>query len=141
VPRESLVIALAGLAVLLTTFGQSFWCGRGHPSPRQEFAASKLVFTGTVVDSTLVPDSGSWMDGTMYRVRAVEAFRGKPDSVLTVFSENSSGRFPMTVGTEYLIFAYSNGGRLLIDDCGSSGPVTQARNALTAVRRLARSRE
>jgi|SRR5579859_3043163 len=127
------------VALLLATLSRGLYCGRGHPSPQQEFALSELVFTGLVVDSSTAPDSGSWMDGTIYRVQPLEVFRGNPDKVVRLFSENSTGRFPMTVGAKYLVFADSEFGRLGIDNCGNSAPLNHAQRALTIVRTLSRT--
>jgi hypothetical protein len=111
-------------------------CLVGHPSVTREFDNSALVFTGRVVREQLVPDSGQWLDGTTYTVQVAAVYRGQPGTELELFSENSSGRFPMAIGTTYLIFVSYRFGRYAIDYCGNSAALAQARQALKSVSSL-----
>jgi hypothetical protein len=40
---------------------------------------------------------------------------------LEIFSENTSGRFPMQLRRRYVLFVYREAGRLMVDNCGNSG--------------------
>lgn len=54
------------------------------------------------------------------KVEAV--YRGDVSGSLVIFSENSSGRFPMEPHIPYVLFIYREAGRLMVDNCGNSGP-------------------
>jgi hypothetical protein len=76
-------------------------------------------------------------DGTMYRIRVDRAFRGNLGNAAEIFSENSSGSFPMTVGAKYLLFIYTASGPMQVDYCGNSGLLSKRRKELQLVERLA----
>jgi len=113
-------------------------CLEGHPSVRQEYAKSWAVFTGRVLSAREVPPTADdrWLNGTMYTVGVRRVMRGTPPTRLDVFSENSSGRFPMDRGVVYLLFVYHDLGRYAVDNCGNSAPLSQAGAALDTLRLL-----
>src|SRR6267378_5328355 len=90
-------------------------------SVRAEYDRSLMVLTGKVVAERTVPESG----------------RRKAGQSLDVFSENSSGRFPMQPSESYLLFIHLDTDRLAVDNCGNSGPVSARAETLRAVRALA----
>jgi hypothetical protein len=108
-----------------------------------EFARSDAVFVATVTAARHVPPNDIFfdLDGDIYTVKVVETLRGERHKTIELFSENSSGRFPMVIGGKYILFAYggsgSLSGRLMIDACGNSGLLPAASKTLAAVRSLA----
>jgi len=70
--------------------------------------------------------------GAYYDVKVLRVFKGNPKPELRLFSENSTGRFPLDVGYEYLLFISEDsfdppiGAQLDIDNCGNSAPVENA---------------
>ncbi|HET7024703.1 MAG TPA: hypothetical protein VFI39_05820 [Gemmatimonadales bacterium] len=96
------------------------------------------VVEGRVLASR--PDSATkeWLDGTTYIVRVERRFRGALPKHLELFSENSSGRFPMDSGAVYLLFISRAFGRLVVDNCGNSGLLSTSAPALSIVERLAK---
>ena len=112
-------------------------CLRGHLSVEQEYRESWAVFVGQVLQSREVPEAPpNWLGGTRYIVHVTRTFRGSPPSYLDLFSENSSGRFPMDSGALYLLFAYRDLGRTAIDNCGNSGLLSKTTAILDTVRTL-----
>jgi hypothetical protein len=105
-----------------------------------EFSRSD-VFIGTVVSSRHVPPLDRYFDleGEMYRVKVNEVFRGKLRGVVDLFSENSSGRFPMEIGANYILFAYHEHGRKMVDNCGNSSVLPKGNPTVEVVRRLKRT--
>jgi hypothetical protein len=67
-------------------------------SVQTEFDRSLAVIVGTVTDERATPSSKAFHEGTTYRVKTEETLRGRPQAVVELFSENSSGRFPMNKG-------------------------------------------
>jgi len=123
-------------APLLVHGRDALWCGRGHPSVSVEFHTSVAVFMGQVVDSAADSASKDWLDGTTYTVQVDEQLRGSLPSMVKLFSENSSGRFPMQIGGKYLLFIYQLLGRFAVDNCGNSGLLSDRAAVMKTVREL-----
>jgi hypothetical protein len=117
-------------------------CVNGHPTIASEFQHSKAVVLATVIRSKQLPETqdGSFLDGIMYQVKVERHFKGSDSATLDIFSENSSGRFEMTSGETYLLFAYENDGRLSVDNCGHSGVASKSASAIQRVTKLAHSK-
>ncbi len=111
-------------------------CLEPRPTIAAEFARSELVVVGRVLSARVVPDSGPWLTGTVYSVQASRVFRGDPAPTIRIFSENSTGRFPMDVDSSYVLFIYRAGGRIHVDPCGHSAPVRAASALLADLERL-----
>jgi hypothetical protein len=113
-------------------------CLNGFPSVEDEYNKCDMVFIGHVVSEQPEPeDPPRYLEGTTYTVRVDEVLRGKPSPTLRLFSENSSGRFPMEVGGKYLLFLHRDPReRDGVDHCGNSGLLSERAEALKTVRRL-----
>ncbi len=116
------------------------------PTVEQEFKTSALVFVGQVTSVREVAvRSQAITGGTFYSVEVVEVLKGRPSHNLQLYSENSSGRFPMEVGVQYVIFAdYAvfegiRGQKLAINPCGNSAPLAKAQKALAVLHALTKA--
>jgi hypothetical protein len=107
-------------------------------SVRGEFERSLAVAIGTVVSERATPESKDLYEGVTYTVNIEESFRGRVPATIELFSENSSGRFPMTKGEKYVLFLYQVADRFAADNCGNSEPVAENQDVFTAVRQLAK---
>ena len=113
-------------------------CLNGHPTVQTEYRLRNSVLVGTVIsehDESAV-DKYFDQDGVTYTVKVDEVLRGRPPKTVLLFSENSSGRFPMQVGTKYLLFVYRDHGRTMVDNCGNSEIFSSTSLVLRAVRKL-----
>jgi len=137
---------LTSAALFLT--GAALACAYcpSFPTVEQEFKESSLVFVGKVSGARDVTvESQSITGGTFYSVEVVEVLKGRPPRKLELYSENSSGRFPMEVGVRYIIFAdYGvfegiRGRQLAVSNCGNSAPLPNGEKTLEAVRRLTKT--
>ncbi|SRR6266700_4767293 len=136
--RLHLLTSLALAFIVVPPSKLALVCLEGHPSVQREYKGSFGVVIGHAVAERAVPESKGYLDGTAYSVRVDEVLRGKlPDSI-EVFSENTSGRFPMDVGSKYLLFLYRVLGRTVVDNCGNSGLLSATGAVLDTVRRLER---
>jgi len=128
-------------AVLLAAFllASRSVCLEGHPSVRAEFSKSALVLIGTALSEQSTVDADGFCALTTYRVKVDEVLRGKPADTLAVVSQNDSGRFPMDVGVQYLLFVFHGEKGLTVDNCGNSNAVRQARDAVRLARQLSHS--
>lgn len=100
------------------------------PTVACEFLHSDAVFVGTVISIKVAPARGDEYEGWFYDLTVQQLFRGPHTKTIQVFTENSSGRFPLNLGKRYLIFAYEYDGRLEIDNCGNSSLLSTAGPAL-----------
>jgi len=136
-------VATALLAIsLLVPIGRAeglVVCLNGHPTVEAEFAESEAVFVGTVVSERTEPPAGDryFDDGTTYTVRVDDVVRGRLEKIVRIFSENSSGRFPMEPRRKYLLFVNTEHGRMKVDSCGNSELFNPESKTLKTVRQLA----
>lgn len=107
-------------------------CANGYPTIGEEYSSSVMVFVGRVVARRATPFSGDeyFLDGDTYTVIPRRVFKGNLGTRVDLFSENSTGRFPMHMKREYLLFVYEDHGRLMVDNCGNSDLMPPAKNAL-----------
>jgi hypothetical protein len=116
------------------------------PTVEQEFKATALVFVGRVTSAREVRvRSQAVSGGAFYSVKVAQALKGGPSKMVELYSENSSGRFPMQVGEQYLVFAdYGvfegiRGRKLAVNNCGNSAPLPKGNKTLETVRRLTKA--
>lgn len=95
-------------------------CLNGNPSVEREFASSALVIEGVVKSSEPVPENENFMEGNRYLLEITRTLKGKHRPAIEVFSENSSGRFPLEVGAAYRLFLFEETGRWQVNNCGNS---------------------
>lgn len=128
-----------------------------------EFRRAKYIIKAKVVRETWVGEDGQpkslqppfqndrpkpWgfdpYAGAYYRLRVEAAYKGQPPAYLTIFSENSTARFWLDVGSEHVLFVTEEpfedpiGKRLTMDTCGNSKPLPKANRLLRELGRLAR---
>jgi len=68
-----------------------------------------------------VPESQGFDEGHNHTLKVTTVYKGEKTEQITIFSENTSGRFPMEIGKSYLLFVHEYEKRLQIDNCGNSG--------------------
>ena len=80
--------------------------------------------------------------GAYYDVKVLQVFKGNPKPELRLFSENSTGRFSLNVGSDYILFISEDtfdrpiGVQLTVDNCGNSAAISNARTTLHSLQRL-----
>src|SRR6202021_1191574 len=89
---------------------------------------ASAVVLGTVTAAQQVPEAWDFLDGVNYTVRVDSTIRGKarPNTEVTVFSENSPQFFAMYVGQQYLLYLQPKYGRNQVDNCGNSHSTDEA---------------
>jgi hypothetical protein len=105
-------------------------CPDGYPTISEEYKGAVMVVVGRVIAHGATPAEGDFYDGDIYTVIPTRVLKGAPGSKFDLFSENSSGRFPMELNREYLLFVYGDHGRLMVDYCGNSDMLPRAKNTL-----------
>ena len=79
--------------------------------------------------------------GAYYDLAVSHVFKGRPGGRLRLFSENTTARFVLEPGRQYLLFVSADtfeviGTKPTIDPCGNSAPLESAQGALAVVERL-----
>jgi hypothetical protein len=97
-------------------------CSVNRVSARKEAHQATAVVIGTVTAAEPVPEAWDFLDGVNYTVRVDTKIHGKarPNTEVTVFSENSPRFFPMYVGQQYVLYLQPQYGRNQVDNCGNS---------------------
>jgi hypothetical protein len=62
---------------------------------------------------------------TLYRIKVLQRLKGAVASI-SVRSENTSARFPMDTGEDYLLFLNKDGKTYFVNSCGNSAIKKQA---------------
>src|SRR5262245_58199545 len=103
-----------------------------------EYARSAAVVEVSVLSERVLPETSDpdELGGTLYNVKVLESFRGQAEPTLVVYSENSSARFPLVKGQQYLLFLYEDVGRLSADYCGNSGLASEKQSEIATLRAL-----
>jgi hypothetical protein len=106
-------------------------CKTNRVSARKEMHMASSVFVGTVTAAQPVPESWDFLDGVNYTVRIDSKIHGKarPNTEVTVFSENSPRFFAMYVGQQYVLYVQPQYGRYQVDNCGNSHATDEAASA------------
>ena len=133
---SALCIALA----LAAPHGAHAACLLGDYSLNIEYARASAVVIAEAVAERTVPDpeDPEGFAATLYTAKIDESFRGTLRGVIELYSENSSGRFPMDIGKKYILFIYAHEGLLSADNCGNSDPTDERTSVVAAVREMSK---
>jgi hypothetical protein len=101
----------------------------------QELAAADAVVVGRAIGKrySAAGPGGKWADGTYYTVVVSSVQHGSAARKIALFSENSSGRFPMALNRPYLLFVSSCEGVRYVDAKGNSGSLPERLDVLGQV--------
>lgn len=104
-------------------------------SLEQEMKTVSAVVVGKAIaqDYSANGPGGTWVDGTYYTVSVSSTQYGSAAKKIRVFSENSSGRFPIFLNQSYLLFISACDGVQYIDAKGNSGPLRSRMDTLRQV--------
>jgi hypothetical protein len=122
---KKLAIALILCLSAANGFSQ---CRTNRVSVHKETHEASAVLVGTVTAAQPVPEAWDFLDGVNYTVRVDSKIHGnaRPNSEVTVFSENSPRFFPMYVGQQYVLYLQPENGRYQVDNCGNSHPTDES---------------
>jgi hypothetical protein len=142
--RLRILYLLVAIVFLLNAALGYTYCP-SYPDVEQEFFESELVFVGKVISEEKINETPEgYFDGINYQLSVSESLKGNPKSMVRVFSENSSGRFPMVIGEPYLVFTSMTPGTFAgspvytISYCGNSGELAKKKKALSLARVLSK---
>ena len=114
-------------------------CMGGNPSVAEELSKASLVFTGKVREVYPVLDKvENFVEGYVYFIETNEFLKGTNIPVAVVYSENSSGRFDMEVGKEYLLFTENYENPITINNCGNSALFSVSKETILTIKNLSK---
>jgi hypothetical protein len=91
---------------------------------------SDAVFIGQVLSTQTNKDSDGDWEGWAYTLKVIKSYRGADAPTMMVYTSNDSGRLPLDDGKRYLLFAFTNEGRLTIGYDQVSGKLKDSKQAL-----------
>jgi hypothetical protein len=124
--------------------------GHRRPSLSNEFKAAEFVVIGRAKQERNIsgPTDPQGYEWTVYDVEVLEPLKGSPPHTVKLLSENSSARFPMSLGQSYVLFVSHEptperaGSTELpqdyIDNCGNSGLLETSSDRALEARRLSK---
>lgn len=127
-------LALFGFFLLSTARAEAICLDGRHPTPQDEFLSSLAVVVGRVSgheDLTEDPSDPHGITATLYRVTVLRRFKGTVGRSFQLRSENTSSRFPMAAGEDYLLFLNKDGKAYIVDSCGNSTDMGNAANVIS----------
>src|SRR5450759_518587 len=106
-----------------------------HPTVKEEINGSVGVVIGEAEKFTNLSESENTSDlegitAAVYRVRVTRLLHGPLAEVIDVRSDNDSGRFPLDLGKEYVLFLQRDSHGYFVDNCGNSGLLLQRAKVL-----------
>ena len=120
-------------------------CLGGYPdiSLKREVQESAFVIVGSLMSYRRVidPEDPEGYVATLYRVHVDRVLRGRPPARLTIYNENTSGRFPFDdpvgpgKGKRYLMLVRGGSDGYWVSGCGHSGHVGERRKTIQAIAR------
>jgi hypothetical protein len=131
---NKLAIALILCLSVANGFSQ---CRTTRVSAHKEMHMASAVIVGTVTAAQPAPEAWDFLDGVNYTVRVDAKIHGKmrPNTEVTVFSENSPRFFAMYVGQQYMLYLQPQWGRNEVDNCGNSHSVNGSDSASIMTKR------
>jgi hypothetical protein len=126
-------ISLPVSAVCLdpTTFVSGY-----HLPLNTEVQSTRFIGIGKVTHEKALQENRSdpyGITATIYTVKIFRQLKGRLPKTISIKAENDSGRYPMDVGEEYLLFLTKEHRGYFVDSCGNSSALPQGNAALQRV--------
>lgn len=105
----------------------------------EEVRSADVIVTGKVVRGQVLREDASDPQGVtahLWTVRSIRQLQGRAPRLLTLRVENTSGRYPMQLGEEHLLFLTRDDKHFLVSGCGNSSALPQGMAVLTRVQAM-----
>lgn len=117
----------------------------GYKTPlAAEVGSADAIVVGRVLSERALSEDRADPEGvTAYdvSVKVITRLKGKVPDVIVVRNENTSARYPMSVGEEHILFMSRTGSELWISSCGNSTVMPEGKQVVQQVRARMRGRE
>lgn len=114
----------------------TFVSGYRVPLASEVRAASGIVI-GRVLSEKGLREDPTDPDGyTAYHVtvRVISRLKGNLPNVIVIRNENTSARYPMSIGEEHLLFVSKDAQELWVNSCGNSSAMPEGRQLVKQIR-------
>lgn len=114
----------------------TFVSGYKIPLASEVHAADGIVI-GRVLSEQGLREDPTDPDGyTAYNVtvRVITRLKGNLPNVIVIRNENTSARYPMSIGEEHLLFVSKDGEGLSVNSCGNSLAMPEGKQQVQAIR-------
>jgi hypothetical protein len=102
-----------------------------------EVRAADGIVIGRVLSEQGLSEDPTDPDGyTAFNVviRVVARLKGNLPDVIVIRNENTSARYPMSIGEEHLLFVSKNGQGLWVNSCGNSSAMPDGKQQVGKIR-------
>jgi hypothetical protein len=138
----SAMLALLALASHLCSAGavcldpKTFISGYKVPLESEVRAVEAIVVARVLSEQGLQEDPTDPEGYTAYNVtiKVLASLKGNLSNVVMIRNENTSSRYPMSVGEEHILFVSRDGHELRVDSCGNSATMRKGKQLVKQVR-------
>jgi hypothetical protein len=131
---RSVLLAWASLA----TGSALAFCPFPVPKACSMYFDNDTVFLGKVVRKREVPAAGSDVDDIEFTIEVESIFKGKPERVEKIYTENASARWSAEIGERRLVFARKGS---VGNSCGPVDDPRRVSESIRAIRALSHAKD
>jgi len=110
----------------------------GYKTPlKTEVGTAEAIVIGRVLSEHRLQEDADDPDGitaSNVTIKVVKNLKGTLPSVIVVRNENTSARYPMSVGEEHILFVSRTNREMWIDSCGNSDVMPDGEQVVSKVR-------
>lgn len=110
----------------------------GYKVPlKTEVRTAEAIVIGRVLSEQRLQEDANDPDGVTasnLTIKVLRKLKGRPPSVIVVRNENTSSRYPMSVGEEHILFVSRTKHGPWIDSCGNSEAMAHGEQVAKEVR-------
>jgi hypothetical protein len=115
----------------------------GYKIPlKTEVRTAEAIVIGRVLSEDRLQEDADDPDGVTasnVTIKVLKKLKGTPSGVIVVRNENTSSRYPMSVGEEHILFVSRTNHGTWIDSCGNSEVMPDGEQVVKEVRTQLRS--
>jgi hypothetical protein len=107
-------------------------------SLNDEIVSSEAIIIGEILKEEHLFEDLSDAEGittSIYTVQVKRQLKGQVSSAINIRVENDSGRYPMAVGEEHLLFLTRQGENYVVNSCGNSSRLPGGNEMLEQIER------
>lgn len=109
----------------------------GYKVPlEEEIRSTKFIVIGKVSDERYLqkdPADPEGITAYIYTISVQRCIKGTLPKTVLLKTENDSGRYPMEVGEQHILFLERQGEYVQADSCGNSSPLPAGNDVVTQV--------
>jgi hypothetical protein len=106
------------------------------PLETEVHRAQAIIIGRVLAERRLQEDPGDpdGITASNFKIKVLKKLKGRLPGVIIVRNENTSSRYPMSVGEEHILFVSRTKREMLIDSCGNSDVLPRGERVLKEIR-------